>query len=499
MLAKRIWLTSFAIVQLFWFTRIEAQTSTRSFENLLQKVPTRAVGFTDSISTSEQGVIIPINEVQEVRFLNLFEMDTVYLLYKVSISDSFHTVVLGYDAEDIERHKLITLNKRDFKPIASIDIAERHQTEPFPALQTLIHPRGFTLINIPNRAHRNYTHYLFTLEGTFIPTVYVDWKTLIYQGKLKAIRPVKNRNGALVTNSLSKVTDTLSYGEDVYVINYNSTTGNALIIKSYSLYLDDLLVLHDSANFGFVAIKDLYKGNGFNHDQSQYAEGESDPAYLYYYTRSIAIKDPYTTVTDLDIREFIEIERIDWEKYKDRIFVAEDSMINTFFFPYQEGDVTLPFANGTTLTLRDSTNNNMEYQPTDHYQLVENNKFKNHYLIYNSFFESYQFLLLDKSTSDTTGIFQGYPFVSPRRNYVVSFDTPYTYGQGETKMELLTLEGKRYQHELTAVFSNWNVPRTKHIYWLSNTEFILKVKPVEDAYTKEEDAEFFYLKFTILI
>jgi hypothetical protein len=81
----------------------------------------------------------------------------------------------------------------------------------------------------------------------------------------------------------------------------------------------------------------------------------------------------------------------------------------------------------------------------------------------------------------------------------VSFDTPYTYGQGEVAMEIQTLQGKRYRHELSALFDTWNVPRIKYIYWLSDTEFILKAKPVEDAYSKEEDTEYFYLKFTIKI
>jgi hypothetical protein len=499
MIFKRIFLFLLVIAQLMLVLEMDAQKNEHALAQLVKNLPQRELPFTDSISSPETGKPIPLKEVDELGFLSVYEVDTIYLLYKVSISQKFYTIALGFKRGNVIKHMLITLDKNDYKPIYSIDIAERDQEKDFPELQTTIHQRGFSLINMPDASRKNYKHYLFTHEGTFIAKQWKSWRTLIQEGSLVDVRPVKNKQGALVTNSKGEVIDTIAYAEDVYIIKYDATKGNALVARSYTLYLDDLQVLHDSTNFGYVSTNHLYKSNGFNYSSSQYVEAADDPAYLYYYTHSLAIRDPFTGVTDLDIREFIEIERVEWNDYKDRIFVAEDSMVNSFFFPYQEGDVLLAFDNGTSWNLKDTTYHNMEYQPTNHYQLVENNKFKNHYLIYNSFFESYQFLLFHKQTADTTGVFQGYPFVSPRRNYVVCFDTPYTYGKEVAYLELQTLNGKHYRHALSARFANWNVPRIKRIYWLSNTEFILKVKPVEDAYSKEEDTAYFYLKFTIMI
>jgi hypothetical protein len=499
MVFKRISLPFLVIAQLIFFSTITAQSNGKSLAQLVQNTPARALPFTDSISSAESGTPIPLNEVRELGFLSIYELDTVYLLYKILVSDNFHTVVFGYDEGNAKRHVLITFAKDDYQPIYSIDIAEKHNAPDQQEIQTQIHPRGFSTITIHNKSRRSFKHFLFTHEGTFVTKQWKSWRTLIQEGSLVAVRSIKNRKGTYIKDVNGAIVDTFNYADDVYVVRYDSSKlgSQALIVRSFPLYQEELLVLHDSANFGYINVNDLYKGNGFNRYKSEYAEGEDDRQYLYYYTRWIALK-PYQSVEDFDIRQMIEIERVDWNDYRNHIIVAEDSAINSFFFPYQDGQFTLSFTNGEQMHFKDSTYQ-MEYEPTMHFQLVENQKFREDYLIYNHFFEEYNFYLLNKQNGDTTGYFRGYPFVSPHRNYIVSFDTPYTYGQGEVAMEIQTLQGKRYRHELSALFDTWNVPRIKYIYWLSDTEFILKAKPVEDAYSKEEDTEYFYLKFTIKI
>jgi hypothetical protein len=64
-------------------------------------------------------------------------------------------------------------------------------------------------------------------------------------------------------------------------------------------------------------------------------------------------------------------------------------------------------------------------------------------------------------------------------------------------MQLQTLRGEKFKVIIHAEFIGWNIPNKKVGYWLSENSFILKVKEVDEHYSNEENAKFFYLKFTL--
>ena len=491
---------------IFWglstlYIKAQAYVDTASF---LRSITIQSLPFKDSISNYPSATTLSAKQKEALALesaipaRNLMPIE-VNLLYKLDLSNEYITLVFGYVWHGAPHHTLVNYTKT-CKPIASVDLAYTNNSGQFQKCESLITQRDVAISQHYQPSSTRYNRFLFGHDGSIVPKVYKSLTELKHTGKLADVRTVKARNGLIAWNKQAKALDTIVYGADIYIITYqkhpaHSKDRTALIALDFFRYLDDLLVPSDSSNYAYVNESDLYRSGGFF--ASYAATGnDAEPATRFYYTHAITLKNAWEAVTDMDIRELLTIEKVNLEAYRKKISITETAP-NPFNFPYLPKPFTLQLKNGERLRYKDSTYEGMEYAPTNHFQLVTHSSFKDHYLIYTSFFEDSRFLLLSKQNGDTSAIFQGYPFVSPNGTYVVSLKTPYTYGKGEAQLEIQTRVGQTYRFALNAFFAFWNLPNQLTIFWLAENEFILKVKDVEDAFSDEEEAHFFHLKFTI--
>ena len=186
----------------------------------------------------------------------------------------------------------------------------------------------------------------------------------------------------------------------------------------------------------------------------------------------------------------MDIEKVAFKDYQDKV-IKEETILGKQYNVHHMNEIRLDFTDGTKLTLRDTVYEDMEYSPTNHYELFTNKDLADYYLIFNSFFEESDFILFDKANGDTAHVFDDYPFVSPDRNMTVSLKAPITYQEGIAVMEITRFKEATFRFLVNAEFINWNLPNDKHIYWLSDREFMLKVRPVGKAYSNEEGISFF--------
>lgn len=467
-------------------------------------IPIQPLPFIDSIGDPSSYVLLSESEKQVLSLGTAIPGRDLMLVpvqaaYQLKLNENYITLVIAYIWNNTPHHTLINYAKH-LRPIACLDLAYSNKDGKFQSSEASI-----TQLDVEIRQHyapasTRYNRFLFGNDGSIVPKVYQPWTQLKDNGKLADVRAVKAKNGITVWNKKGNPVDTIAYGSDIYIIKYvgelkHNQGRKALIALDFFRYLDDLLVPSDSSNYAYVYDAYLYKGSGFFAGYNEKGD-QAKPTTRFYYTHAITIKTPWERVTDLDIRELLTIERIDIEAFRDKIIRTETAP-NPFNFPYNKKPFKLQLKNGELLHFKDSIYEDLEYSPTNHFQLVIHTGFKDDYLIYNSFFEDSRFLLLNKQNGDTSAIFQGYPFVSPNGHYIISLKTPYTYGSGEAQLEVQTRQGKTYHFELNALFAYWNLPNQLEVYWLDEKSFILKVKDVENAYSDESEASFFYLKFTI--
>ncbi len=126
----------------------------------------------------------------------------------------------------------------------------------------------------------------------------------------------------------------------------------------------------------------------------------------------------------------------------------------------------------------------------------------NSYLIFAGYYESHRFMLYDKGNGETKARLIGYPCISPKKKYIVSFyNNPYGLGCGELQIHIITKTGP-YKLLYSFSFTNWRpFEDPMEFVWINDREFKIKVYSDDKHFRKWEGKEFAprtgYLKFKI--
>ncbi len=492
--------------------------SDTSFD-FLEKYPIKELPVIDSIVVSEYDFekhlstklkeqlkldkVLPVEQLLEQK---------VTISYRLNLSDQFKTIVFHYqnseqDISGVLVNYDLTFQLIDFKKLSTYfkNNEDSKGTE-------LISKKELSTKRYQYYTNRNEIHfkyYLFSKKGKILEKNTKSLEQLIREKKLIHTRVVNAKSGLNVRDTFGNKFLTLDYGTIVYVLDYSKDSiaiqdeGKTIwgrkvkIVLDIYKFCDDLIVPSDDINHGYIFEGFLYKTDGFYDTNSSYT-GDKDDPYHYYFTSSTFLGSTSGEEANIDIREILSIKRVNLEDYHDKI-VAQEKILDDQYHTKNNNQFELAFSNGTSRLFKDTVFMNSEYSPTRHYELFKQNSFENSYLIFHSFFEDSNFLLLDKTTGDTLSYFVDYPFISPNKKRIVSVKSPFSYDDGEAILELTNIDKSSFHFIINAFFINWNIPNDKYIYWLSDDEFILKVKEIEHSFSDEKNAHFFYLKFKIKV
>ena len=355
---------------------------------------------------------------------------------------------------------------------------------------------------------------ILTTEAKLVDSIY-KWVDVKEFSDLQ-IRTVKAKNGLNIRDSLGNKIGKLVFGEVVYILEYSKDTkevrDNGRIIKgrtakivtkwsseniktSENSYKHNWYVLKE--NIGYVFDGFLYENHKDNDENSLYNYG-----YLVVGEKGEASK--------IDLRELLEIEKIRFSKYESRIIKElEFKQPNTI--KKVNKVIELPFENGKKLILKDSTYNS-EYSPTRSYSVFYHKDFSDSYMVSESmFFMPDIHTELSVKTGDTLNRFNGYPYISPNKDYAVLITHDLTECYHDTAVEIHEkgLDNK-YRQLLSFVPQLWSYPFKSNdkgsmddiftINWIGDNEFIINtVDYIDDCYAPDQLSKPYYLKFKIKI
>ncbi|WGD34805.1 hypothetical protein [Olleya sp. YS] len=329
-------------------------------------------------------------------------------------------------------------------------------------------------------------------------------------------RTVKAKSGLLIRDSLGNKIGKLDFGEVIYILNYSkdSTTivDNSNVIKgrtakivtkwsyesikvSDNKYKHNWYVLKD--NIGFIFDGFLYENSQNTNDNTIYKYG-----YLVLGEKGEDSK--------IDLQKVLEIKKIDFEKYKNQIL--DKQKITPIEAPKKiDGTITLSFENGEHLILKDTTYHS-EYNPTKSFNVFHHRDFPNSYMVSeNMFFMPNTHTEISIKNGDTLNTFNGYPYVSPNKKYVILVTHDLTECYHDTYFEV---HKKSIDNSYTRLISftpeSWSYPFKKNnsagmddifsLYWLDDDEFIINVvNYVGECYNPEKLSKPYFLKFKIKI
>ena len=503
--------TSLLFLQLIWFSlTLFSQNNSYAF---LEKYPVKSLPFTDSIRVNQPHSELTLTNEQKVS-LSLDDLlheessafQSVELAYRVNISNQFHSLVFTYTKGIDNRFSVLANYDLHYKLVESKQISFHESQKEKSYGDGWLRPDLLTVI-IYDGNRTSYRRFLWGKDGTMPQRIYKRYDQLLNEGLVVDQRVVSARSGLIIRDSLGKRIGKLNFGDAPYIVGYTKDSikvvdegrtiwgRKAKIVLDFQTFMDDLVVPSGKNNIGYVFEGFLYKSGNLHSRYRNETVDKSAPNF-YYYTNNVIITRENYHSGRIDIREFFEIEKVDLEKYRSKIKYSE-TFRNSKLYTSQENTFTLKFENGTTKTYKDTTYLNHEYDPTDHNELVSCPTLPEYYVIYHSFFEDHDFFILDKKTGKKGYGFGDYPLVSPNRKTIITVKPPFSYDDGTAVMEVSRMNGDKFSFVLQTEFIHWNIPNDRHIYWLSDQEFILRVKEVENTFSNEGNAQFFYLKFRL--
>lgn len=427
-----------------------------------------------------------------------------WVQYRLKISSGYRTLVirhLDFNGKPVSILVNYDLNYKliDFKHIAYFDWEKYWGEATIWKSQVMVsHHRG-------NRT--DFEYYLFDKQGHMKKLIHKSTRQLLDEGKLLETRVVKAPSGLIIRDSLGNRVGKYNFGETVNVLTYSedfrtiSDNGKSVrgrtakVILDLNQYVMDLTVPSEVNNIGYVFEGFLFKSGDLVLDYGEVADvSENDPRY-YYYSFDVFVGGIYNSVK-IDIREFLSIEKVSEKDFVSQV-IEEESYKQNFNYEQYKNRFKLNFDDGTQRVFKDTTYLNHEFEPSDHYELVTPSVVKDSYLIYHSFFEDSRYTILNKSDGDTIFRFEDYPFISPNSEMAISVKVPYSHEETTALMEIVKIKDGVYTPFVGIEFIHWNKPNNLRIHWLSDEEFVLRVKKVEYAFSDEEEAEYFYLKFKV--
>ncbi|MCH8903261.1 MAG: hypothetical protein IIA45_05040 [Bacteroidetes bacterium] len=490
---------------------IEIDSINHSFD-FLKAYPTREVPIIDAIRLNDTLIVNPLSGRQK-ELLSLDGLasrlgpESIRVSYRVNLSNNFISIVFNFHNKisgvfSVLVNYDLEYNLVDYQKMAF------HNWDKDPAKGDGQLRKGFLSLTLHTGSYPKHKLYLISAKGNIIERIHPTAKEMALKGIAIHERVIKAPSGLTIRDSVGNKIGKYEYGHTILVTRYSKDSialidegkkvwgRKAEVILDKFNFMNDLILGKNQENVGYVFEGFLYKQGGFYSSYENYMGDENDK-YHYYFINYLNVSKYTYTRAKVDIREFLELEKVDFKDYQFRI-LAQESVLASQYYTAQNNEFKLKFWNGAEQTIKDTTYLADEYSPTHHYELFDNETLTNYYLIYKSFFEGSELYLLNKERGDTTYVFADYPFVSPNKKRAVSIRDR-SYLDGATTLEIIEIDQDQFKHVVTVNFINWHIPNDKHIYWISDSEFILEVKEVDKAYSDETNARFFYLKFKIKI
>ncbi|WP_055443543.1 hypothetical protein [Lacinutrix himadriensis] len=337
------------------------------------------------------------------------------------------------------------------------------------------------------------------------------WFTPKEMGDLQ-IRTVSAINGVNVRDSLGNKTGKLDFGESVYILDYNKdsitikdnnqmvTGRKAKVVTTWS-NVKTKVNENQYAYKWFVKKEDIgFVFEGFLYENNQNVDENSLYSYNYLSTGAKGNE------SKIDLRELLDIRKVNSTDFnileKEANYLSAPKKI--------DGRIALHFENAKKLVLKDTTYLNSEYTPTRTYDVFIHEDFPTSYMVSESmFFMPDIHTELSMKTGDTLNVFQGYPYISPNKNYAVLITYDQTECYHDTYFQICK---KDKQNKYISMFGytpqSWSYPFIKNnagsmdavfsMSWLNNNTFIIKaVDYVGDCYEPDQLSKPYYLKFEI--
>lgn len=455
-----------------------------------------------------KGTVISKEKLRQLKPFRVFNSNHRYELFgRINFSTSFKTIVFSdYDNERYSSLQLITYGSND-EVVDSLMVYQHDNLTSISSYETYVLKDK---IFVEDTASDTAEEYEIDAQGKFIKNIRpVTFKHYRYLDKFKGSlyempqRIVKAKNGLIFRDSLNNRIGKLDFGETVYIVGYTNDTiavnddGKILKDVKAKIVIDPKAVQTgdnfyiEPSNIAYVFASFLFKNESENDDEEHYS----------YDGLSVGKSESST----IDLSEIFEVEEINFTKYRNRIVKRPEIEIPGAPIK-KDGVLKIPFENGNVLTLRDTTYLS-EYSPARHFNVSFHQDFKDAYVVGESmFFDEDTYTVLSKETGDTLHQFSGYPHLSPNGKYTVSVTHDFECIQA-TYLQLYKLnEQQKYDHYVGLSVSSWSYPfkvnsndeiiEDLSIYWLSDDEFILKVKNPEDC-DLGEVIKVFYLKYKI--
>ena len=328
-----------------------------------------------------------------------------------------------------------------------------------------------------------------------------------FKEKKSAVREntktVKASSGLIIRDSIGNQIGKLNFLDNVTIEKYSEKDTiiydqgkpvkgkKAKIILDYQAYLKHLLMPSVSYKHGYIF-------DGYLFDS--YCE-ENNFANMY---SGLSINGK--EVLPICLEDLFDIKIVDINKYNNKI-IKTPQIKDITKDHRQDKTLKITSENGEVIVFKDTTYNS-EYSPTKTFSLYQDKDFSNTFVVGSSMiFLNQNFKFIDKQTGEIVDTYEGgYPFVSPKKNYVVSIDYDVECPSQRTvfidkikndKIEKSFMLFYNLEDYLDSGFdSNKYLNDTaEEIYWISNSEFIIKFMSNSDCYESSDHC--FYLKYKL--
>ena len=431
------------------------------------------------------------SEVLEVR--DVFKAnDTISkfgMALNLGFSKDFKSFVLyQFDEDKLMNYKLVNYTN-DYQFIDAIAVSYYDLTSPINQTQTYVYnDKLFVLDKKTNKTKAYVLKGNGVFEAQTVPVKFnylplKQYQSLIdYTASLDQ-RVVKAKNG--VKDSIGRKIGMFSYLQTVSVLDYADNKAK-VIVHPETLKKDDNFYI-DTSNIGYVLKKDLF-------------DVYQDEVVIYKYE---GLKVNGNAMPLIDLRELLQVKQIKLNKYLNSV-IKKPHIVNVTDSYKMGKRVTLIAENGKQVTFKDSTFAT-EYNPTKTYSVSEDSNFDNTFVVHSQMIFDYKRLVfVSKINGEQLDTYAGgYPHVSPNKKYVISVDYDVECPSQRTVfIDKITnnkiIKGVEIYYNLEDNNEYIDLEKTtdtNEIYWLSNTEFIIKFWGATECYSDSEN--YFYYKYKI--
>lgn len=424
--------------------------------------------------------------------------------HQIDISKNFKSFVIhAHNENKFVNYKLINYTN-DFKFIDELDVSYYDLSKGLNTTETYVFNHKLFVYNKDTKKKVAYNlneNGKFSKQNPQLNFNFLELKDYKYKDAFTANfeqRVVKAKNGLLIRDSLGNKIGKLNYLEPISVLNYSkeklkvSDQGKTIIGRKAKIIISTDTLKQDQ-NFYIEKSNMGYVFDGFLFDNSE----NEDEAYRY---EGLTINK--NNLVPFNLKELFNVKQVKLKDYLNRVIKTPN--IQDVTKRYKNNKlVTIKAENGKRITFKDTTYNS-EYSPTKTFSVSEDSNFKDRFVVGASMIFSYQeFQFVSKKNGEILDTYSGgYPHVSPNKDYVISIDYDAECPNQRTlfidkivdnkiiKIAEIYYHLENYEHLNFVKNTNKN-----EVFWLSDTEFIIKFWGAEECYSDSDD--YFYYKYKI--